>query len=291
MKGIILAGGRGSRLSPITLSVSKQLLPIYDKPMIYYPLSVLMIAGIREILIITTPEEQDRFRHLLGDGSHFGVELSYVVQHSPDGLAQAFLLGEEFLDGDSATLILGDNLYYGHGLTEQLSGAVKNHSVGGRVFAYRVNDPSRYGVVELAEDGRPLSIEEKPVEPKSNLAVTGLYIYDETIVDIARSIRPSARGELEITDVNKTYMERDQLVVEELGRGVAWLDTGTADSLLEAAEFVRSLQHRQGMQIACLEEIGLRNGWITTADLDAAVDRYHGSEYGSYLKRLMLPRS
>ena len=287
MKGIILAGGRGTRLAPMTLSVSKQLLPIYDKPMIYYPLSVLMIAGIREILIITTPEELERFQHVLGDGSDFGVDLHYTTQASPDGLAQAFLLGEEFLDGSAASLILGDNLYYGHGLSDQLASAVSEHRQGGRVFAYRVHDPARYGVVELSDDGKPLSIEEKPTQPKSNLAVTGLYIYDEQIVDIAKSIRPSARGELEITDVNKAYMEKGQLTVEELGRGVAWLDTGTADSLLEASEFVRSLQHRQGMQIACLEEIALRNTWITEADIPKAVDRHKGSEYGKYLQRLI----
>ena len=287
MKGIILAGGRGTRLAPMTLSTSKQLLPIYDKPMIYYPLSVLMIAGIREILIITTPEELGRFEQLLGDGSHFGVKLEFTTQVSPDGLAQAFLLGEEFLDGEAATLILGDNLYYGHGLSDQLAEAVSQHREGGRVFAYRVSDPARYGVIELDADGQPLSIEEKPAQPKSNLAVTGLYIYDEQIVDIAKSIRPSARGELEITDVNKAYMEKGQLHVEELGRGVAWLDTGTADSLLEAAEFVRSLQSRQGMKIACLEEIGLRNGWIAAQDIPAAIDRYKGSEYGAYLSKLI----
>lgn len=287
MKGIILAGGRGTRLAPMTLSVSKQFLPIYDKPMIYYPLSVLMIAGIREILIITTPEELERFQQLLGDGSHFGVDLHYTTQASPDGLAQAFLLGEDFLDGSAASLILGDNLYYGHGLSDQLASAVSGHRQGGRVFAYRVHDPARYGVVELSDDGKPLSIEEKPTQPKSNLAVTGLYIYDEQIVDVAKSIKPSARGELEITDVNKAYMEKGQLIVEELGRGVAWLDTGSADSLLEASEFVRSLQHRQGMQIACLEEIALRNTWITEADIPKAVDRYKGSEYGKYLQRLI----
>lgn len=286
MKGIILAGGSGSRLSPLTLGISKQLLPIFDKPMIYYPLSALMLAGIRDILIITTPEDHNRFQRVLGDGSTFGVNLTYTVQPEPKGLAQAFILGKDFVGSDPVTLILGDNLFYGHGFSNLLQAAVADVSDGATVFSYHVNDPERYGVVEVDENGNAISIEEKPTNPKSNLAVTGLYVYDNSVLEIANTIEPSARGELEITDINKTYMERGLLRVQRIGRGIAWLDTGTAEALLEAAEFVRSLQYRQGLQIACLEEIAFRNGWIDRNQLSAAAAKYRASEYGTYIRHL-----
>ena len=286
VKGIVLAGGSGTRLWPLTVSTSKQLLPVYDKPMIYYPLSVLMLAGIRDILIITTPQDQDRFRQLLGDGGQLGVRLSYVAQPSPQGLAQAFLLDEEFIGDGPVTLILGDNLFYGHGFDELLRRATASTS-GATIFTYQVNKPQRYGVVVLDSGGRPVSIEEKPNEPRSNLAVTGLYVYDNDVVEIARSIRPSARGELEITDVNRAYMERGDLRVERLGRGIAWLDTGTPQALLEASEYVRSLERRQGLQIACLEEIAFVNRWIDRDELARSAQRFAKSDYGKYIAKLL----
>lgn len=286
MKGIVLAGGSGTRLWPLTLCTSKQLLPVYDKPMIYYPLSVLMLAGIREILIITTPEDQDRFRQLLGDGSRFGVQLNYVVQPSPQGLAQAFLLDEDFIGDEPVTLILGDNLFYGHGFDDLVRKAAGLTS-GATIFTYHVNKPQRYGVVVLDGDGRPVAIDEKPREPRSNLAVTGLYVYDNDVIEIARSIRPSSRGELEITDVNRAYMERGDLHVEKLGRGIAWLDTGTPQALLEASEYVRSLERRQGLQIACLEEIAFVNGWIDRDALRFSAQKFANSDYGKYLAKLL----
>ena len=286
VKGIVLAGGSGTRLWPLTLSTSKQLLPVYDKPMIYYPISVLMLAGIRDILIITTPEDQDRFRQLLGDGSRFGVTLSYVAQPAPKGLAQAFLLDEDFIGDGPVTLILGDNLFYGHGFDEILQRATLSTS-GATIFTYHVNKPQRYGVVVLDADGKPVSIDEKPREPRSNLAVTGLYVYDNDVVEIARSIRPSARGELEITDVNRAYMERGDLRVEKLGRGIAWLDTGTPQALLEASEYVRSLERRQGLQIACLEEIAFLNGWVGRDELRHSAQRFANSDYGQYIAKLL----
>ena len=282
----MLAGGSGTRLWPLTLCTSKQLLPVYDKPMIYYPLSVLMLAGIRDILIITTPDDQERFRQLLGDGSRFGVRLSYVAQPSPQGLAQAFLLDEDFIGDGPVTLILGDNMFYGHGFDEIVRGGASPTS-GATIFTYHVNKPQRYGVVVLDADGKPIAIDEKPEELRSNLAVTGLYVYDNDVVEIARSIRPSARGELEITDVNRAYMERGDLRVQKLGRGVAWLDTGTPQALLEASEYVRSLERRQGLQIACLEEIGYRNGWIARAELRQSAERFANSDYGKYLAKLL----
>ena len=287
MKGIILAGGSGTRLAPLTLATSKQLLPVYDKPMIYYPLSVLMLAGIKDILIITTPDDIGRFQSLLGDGAQFGIQLSYVAQPRPEGLAQAFILGEDFIGSDPVTLILGDNLFYGHGLPDTVRAVVEAREPGATIFSYHVNNPRRYGVVSLDDQGRPVDIEEKPEQPKSNYAVTGLYVYDNAVIDIAKSIRPSSRGELEITDVNRTYLEQGDLRVAQLGRGTAWLDTGTAQALLEASEFVRSLQRRQGLQIACLEEIAYRNDWIDLAVLNAAEARYRNSEYGEYLSRLL----
>lgn len=287
MKGIILAGGSGTRLAPLTLATSKQLLPVYDKPMIYYPLSVLMLAGIKDILIITTPDDIGRFQSLLGDGAQFGIQLSYVAQPRPEGLAQAFILGEDFIGSDPVTLILGDNLFYGHGLPDTVRAVVEAREPGATIFSYHVNNPRRYGVVSLDDQGRPVDIEEKPEQPKSNYAVTGLYVYDNAVIDIAKSIRPSSRGELEITDVNRTYLQQGDLRVAQLGRGTAWLDTGTAQALLEASEFVRSLQRRQGLQIACLEEIAYRNGWIDLAVLSTAEARYRNSEYGEYLSRLL----
>lgn len=286
MKGIILAGGSGTRLYPITQAVCKQLLPVYDKPMIFYPISVLMYAGIREIMIITTPDDQAAFRHLLGDGSQWGVSFTYVVQPSPDGLAQAFILGEEFINGDSCSLILGDNIFFGHGLRSILR-KPELKSSGATVFGYRVQDPERYGVVEFAEDGRVLSVEEKPTKPKSNFAVTGLYFYDSDVVEIAKSVKPSARGELEITSVNQAYLERGDLTVERLGRGMAWLDTGTADSLIEAGEFVRVLEQRQGQPIACLEEIAYDNGWVEAAQVERRAELYKKSKYGEYIRNIL----
>ncbi|EFC90824.1 glucose-1-phosphate thymidylyltransferase [Dethiosulfovibrio peptidovorans DSM 11002] len=283
MKGIVLAGGSGTRLFPITQAVSKQLLPIYDKPMIYYPISVLMLAGIREILIITTPHEQEAFKRLLGDGSQFGVSFSYVAQPSPDGLAQAFILGEDFIGDDSVCLILGDNIFYGQGFSPKLkeAAAIENGAV---VFGYQVKDPERYGVVAFDESRNVTSLEEKPANPKSNLAVTGLYFYDNDVISIAKSIKPSARGELEITDVNREYLKRGDLRVEVLGRGFAWLDTGTHESLIDAAQFVQTVQQRQGYQIACLEEISYLNGWIGRAQLLERADLLSKTSYGRYLK-------
>ena len=285
MKGIILAGGSGTRLYPLTTVTSKQLLPVYDKPMIYYPLSVLMMAGIRDILIISTPHDLLKFERLLGDGSQYGVNFSYKVQPSPDGLAQAFLLGEEFIAGEPCALVLGDNIFYGNGLTRTLRGAVKKAEEGGAtVFGYYVDDPERYGVVEFDANHKAVSIEEKPAVPKSNYAVTGLYFYDSRVVDYAKQVKPSARGELEITDLNRMYLEDGSLNVRTLGRGYAWLDTGTMDSLFEAGEFVRTVQRAQGLPIAVAEEIAYENGWITREQLMESATRYGKSPYGKHLK-------
>lgn len=286
MKGIILAGGAGTRLHPVTLAVSKQLLPVYDKPMIYYPLSLLMLAGIRDILVITTPQDADGFKRLLGDGSDFGIALSYAQQPSPDGLAQAFIIGREFVGGDSVALVLGDNILHGHGLGDILTATAAKPS-GATVFGYRVQDPERYGVVAFDKNNKVTSIEEKPAQPKSNFAVIGLYFYDNDVLDIAAEVKPSPRGELEITDVNKAYLDRGELGVKLLGRGYAWFDTGTHNSLLDAANFVRTLSERQGLRISSPEEIAWRQGWLTDEALERAAARFGKSGYGSYLAGLL----
>ncbi len=285
-RGIVLAGGAGTRLYPLTCGLSKQLLPIYDKPLIYYPLSTLMLAGIRDILIITAPRDQHAFREVLGDGSQWGVHLDYAIQPHAGGIAQAFLIGTEFIGSHSVCLILGDNIFYGHGFVEMLMPAM-NRTHGATVFGYYVKDPQRYGVVSFGADGQPLAIEEKPVKPKSNYAVTGLYFYDNQVVEIARSLRPSARGELEITDINQRYLSRGDLHVERLGRGIAWLDAGTQQALFEASEFVRIIEERQGLKIGCLEEVAYRMGFIDTQTLLASAEHLKHSGYGDYLRRLL----
>lgn len=285
MKGIILAGGSGTRLHPATLVINKQLIPVYDKPMIYYPLSVLMLAGIREILLISSPEHLESYRRLFGDGGRWGLTISYSIQPSPDGLAQAFTLGSEFIGQDSVSLVLGDNIFFGAGMS-QLLNAARNRAHGATIFAYEVDDPERYGVVELGHDGKAISLEEKPAFPKSRFAVTGLYFYDNNVVEYARSLKPSARGEYEITDLNRIYMESGDLFVEKMSRGYAWLDTGTHDSLLEASEFVRTIQHRQGTHVACIEEIAYLNGWISRDTLIEYGNFYLKTTYGKYLLKL-----
>ena len=285
MKGIILAGGSGTRLHPATLAVNKQLLPIYDKPMIYYPMSVLMMAGIRDILIISSPEYLDNFRRLFGTGAELGLNIEYTVQPTPNGLAQAFILGEEFLAGDRAALVLGDNIFFGAGISDLLARAA-GREAGATIFAYQVDTPQAYGVVELDDDGRAVSLEEKPAEPKSRLAVTGLYFYDNRVVELAKQVKPSARNEYEITDLNRAYMELGDLYVEQMSRGYAWLDTGTHDSLIEAAEFVRVMQKRQGVQVACLEEIAFANGFINRSQLRARGNLFEKTAYGRYLLEL-----
>ncbi len=286
MKGIILAGGSGTRLYPITMAVSKQLLPVYDKPMIYYPLSSLMLAGIREILVITTPQDRDQFERLLGDGSQLGIRISYAIQPSPEGLAQAFIIGREFIGRDKVALVLGDNIYYGHGFPDDLRRAAER-AKGATVFAYQVRDPERYGVVEFDSAGRAVSLEEKPLRPRSKWAVTGLYFYDHRVVDIAAALKPSTRGELEITDVNRTYLEMGELNVEKLGRGIAWLDTGTHESLQQASSFIQALQERQGMMVSCLEEIAYKMGYITAGDVARIAEPMSKNEYGRYLLAML----
>lgn len=285
-KGIILAGGSGTRLYPSTQVVSKQLLPVYDKPMIYYPLSTLMHAGIREILVISTPQDTPRFKELFGDGSQWGLDIQFAVQPSPDGLAQAFLIGESFIGDSPSALILGDNIYYGHSMHSLLSSA-SNQTSGATVFAYHVNEPNRYGVVEFDKQGKAISLEEKPKEPKSNYAVTGLYFYDNDVVDLAKQLSPSARGELEITDLNRMYLDRGDLTVERMGRGYAWLDTGTHESLLQAHHFVQTIEQRQGLKIACPEEIAYRRGWVTENGVLTIAERMKSNEYGQYLLRVL----
>jgi glucose-1-phosphate thymidylyltransferase len=289
MKGIILAGGSGTRLHPVTLPVSKQLLPVYDKPMIYYPLSVLMLADIRDILIISTPTDTPRFQQLLDDGTQWGLSIQYAVQPSPDGLAQAFLIGKEFLNGEGCCLVLGDNLFFGHDMQKMLQEAAERKH-GATVFAYPVSDPERYGVVEFDENRRAISLEEKPKSPKSNYAVTGIYFYDERITSVAEGIKPSPRGELEITDVNRWYLEHDDLHVELMGRGIAWLDTGTHDSLLEASNFIHAIEHRQGLKVACPEEIAWRKGWINDEQITALAEKIGKSSYAIYLRRILKER-
>jgi glucose-1-phosphate thymidylyltransferase len=285
VKGIVLAGGSGTRLYPVTRGISKQLLPIYDKPMVYYPISALMLAGIRDILIISTPHDIASFERLLGDGGSFGVRFSYAVQPHPGGLAQAFLIGREFVGSDRVALALGDNIFYGHGFPDDLVEAARRER-GATVFAYRVHDPQRYGVVELGPDNRAISIEEKPAKPRSSLAVTGLYFYDNRVLDIAANLKPSARGELEITDVNRAYMATGDLQVRVLGRGIAWLDTGTHESLLQASEFIGAVEQRQGLKVACLEEIALHLGWLSPADLERLADELGKTDYADYLRRV-----
>lgn len=285
-KGIILAGGSGTRLHPATLAISKQLIPVYDKPMIYYPLSALLLAGIREILIISTPQDTPRFQQLLGDGSHWGIKLEYAVQPSPDGLAQAFIIGADFVGEGPSALVLGDNIFYGHDLASRLK-AANARSAGASVFAYPVVDPERYGVVEFDADGHAVSLEEKPQQPRSRYAVTGLYFYDNQVVEFARKLKPSARGELEITDLNRIYLERGELDVQRLGRGDAWLDTGTHDSLIEAAQFIQTLEKRQGLKVCCPEEICWRNGWLSNAQLEALAKPLAKSGYGQYLLQVL----
>lgn len=287
MKGIILAGGSGTRLYPLTMATSKQLLPIYDKPMVYYPLSTLMLGGIRDILIISTPTDLPNFERLLGDGNRYGIHLSYKVQPSPDGLAQAFTLGEEFIAGDACAMVLGDNIFYGAGLSERLATAVHNAKNGqATVFGYYVNDPERFGIVEFDDEGHVISVEEKPEQPKSNYAITGLYFYDNRVVELAKQVRPSARGELEITDLNRMYLESGDLNVQLLGRGYAWLDTGTMDTLVEAAQFVQVIENRQGIMISAPEEIAYRNGWITEEELLQSAEAYGKSPYGEHLRHV-----